>query len=221
MIKIGSLYFPDGEKHFVAFGEDVVNYQRPQRDQAFKYVTSWDRAIDVGAHVGIFSRHFAEKFHEVWAFEPIPETRECLTLNVPSNVVTYPFALGEKPGVRNMYSFAKNSGGSFIYDDADVPIPPVQPASGRQWEVNVRTLDELGVQSLGLIKLDVQGSECTVLRGAQKTLQRFRPVVLIEEKPLGGPGRDTSHIAQAAEILKSFGMSPKEKVGADRIYIFD
>ncbi|MBA3835105.1 MAG: hypothetical protein H0X53_04545 [Sphingomonas sp.] len=72
MLKIGSLFFPDGETHFQQFGSKVSEYGRRDREVAYSYVKHWRRAVDVGANVGIFARDFASKFEKVVAFEPMP-----------------------------------------------------------------------------------------------------------------------------------------------------
>lgn len=213
---VGGLYIPEGDQHFVTLGEDIVNYQESQRLKAFEYVTDWTRAVDLGAHVGIFSRHFAEKFDEVVAFEPTRETRECLERNVPANVRIVPFACGDREGEVLFRRHIKNSGGTEIaFED--------WPKSGafEHYTVRMITLDSLGLDQLGLIKIDIQGAEPLALRGAESTLRRCRPVVLIEEKPFGGKGSagSTEHIVESRNLLLSYGYREGEKVGADRIYL--
>jgi FkbM family methyltransferase len=212
---IGSLYIPDGDEHFAKLGNEIEHYQEPQRTKAFEYVTNWDRAVDLGAHVGIFSRHFAQLFNEVVAFEPTSETRECLKKNVPANVRVVPFACGDRDGEMLFRRNIKNSGGTEMARDAD--------SSGRleYYSVRMITLDSLELDSVGLVKIDIQGAEPLALRGAAETLRRCRPVVLIEEKPFGGKGANGSveHIKESRDILLSYGYREGEKVGADRIYV--
>lgn len=221
MIKIGTMYFPDGERHFQVFAEDIEGYQRPQRDYAFNYVTNWDLALDLGANVGIFARHFAEKFKEVWAIEPLSVNIECLKMNVPDNVKLKQIAVGDRSGSFKMYQDMKSTGGSFICDRDDVDRPPVNLDPTKIIDVEMVTVDSFDLSSVGLIKLDIQGSEVIALKGAAETIKRCRPVVLIEEKPIGGPTGATDHIKAAADLLFSFGMSAKDRVGADRIYVFE
>ncbi len=222
MILIGGLYFPDGERHFQVFGDAIADYQRPQRDRAFEFVTDWRLAVDIGANVGIFARHFAERFDEVWAVEPVPDAIECLRLNVSGNVVIKPFAMGSEIGRRQIYQNSpKSVGGSFIVNDPEVFVPEVKFDSSCLVDVDLVTLDSLELSAVGLIKLDVQGSEVAVLKGGRDTLERCRPVILIEEKPLGGPAGDVAHIQQAQTFLQDIGMTAKDRVGADRIYVFE
>jgi FkbM family methyltransferase len=213
---VGELYIPDGDQHFIKLGADIVHYQEPQRLKAFEYVKDWGRAVDLGAHVGIFSRHFAQLFDEVVAFEPTPETRECLERNVPSNVKIVPFACGDREDEVLFRRHIKNSGGTEM-----ALTPRAESARFEHYAVRMITLDSLKLDGVGLIKIDIQGAEPMALRGAAETLRRWKPVVLIEEKPFGGKGAEGSveHIKESRDILLSYGYREGEKVGADRIYL--
>lgn len=217
---IGDMYFPDIERHFQRFADAIGDYQRPQREKAFEYVTDWSLCIDLGANVGIFSRHFATRFDEVWAIEPLSDNIECLQLNVPKNVRIMQVAVGQECRNTTIYKTPKSLGGAFVCDDSEVDVPVIAQDPSLREDVPMITLDSLEIPRLGLLKLDIQGSEVIALRGGVATLKRCRPVVLIEEKPLGGPGGSTVHIDKATELLTEIGMVPRERVGADRVYTF-
>lgn len=215
---VGGLYIPDGDEHFVKLGDALEHYQEPQRLKAFEFVSDWDCAVDLGAHVGIFSRHFAQHFKKVIAFEPTETTRSCLERNVPENVTIVPFACGDHHGEVLFRRHIKNSGGTEIAFDG------ARASSGLEYyTVQMITLDSMELEGVGLIKIDIQGAEPLALRGAARTLVRCKPVVLIEEKPFGGKGASGSveHIKESREILLSYGYREGEKVGADRIYLPD
>lgn len=219
MIKIGGLYFPDGEMQFTQYGDAVGDYQKRDRDAVYPYVKNWRRALDIGANVGIFSRAFAEKFDEVVAFEPMPPTRECLMLNVPANVRVEPYALADEPGILKMYR-TKGSGASFICDHAQVMIPEgVQLKQGRIVEVEVRTIDSYQFDAVDLMKMDIQGAEYAALIGARETILRHRPVIMVEEKPFSEAHRE--FVRKTTDLLMSLGMKPKEKAQSDRIFVFE
>ena len=86
-------------------------------------------------------------------------------------------------------------------------------------EVEARTLDSFEFASVGLIKLDIQGAEYSALIGARETILRHRPVLLIEEKPFNA--QSAAFVQKASELLISYGLTPKEKAQADRVYVFD
>ncbi len=220
MLQVGGLFFPDGETHFTRHGDSVSEYQKRDRDAAYSYVNHWRRALDVGANVGIFSRDFATRFEEVVAFEPMPAARECLILNAPSNVRIEACAIADEPGVVEMYPTVKNSGGSFICNHPRVMIPEgarLKP----NWAVQVeaRTIDSFNFDAVDLIKLDVQGAEYAALIGARETIVQHRPVIMIEEKAFSE--EHAEFIKKAADLLVSYGMTPKEKAQSDRVYVFD
>jgi FkbM family methyltransferase len=216
--------FPFEESHFTAYGEHISGYQKRQRLAALGYVKDFSLCVDVGAHVGIFSRHFAKFFERVIAIEPIESLRECLRQNVPDNVEILPVAVTDDVGICSLTVLAThNSGCSFINSDIRVLSPDIQQGHIYQ-SVTVPsvTIDSLDLPSLGLIKIDVQGADHLVMRGAAKTMKRCKPVVLIEEKPIGGPNGPVQHIADIVEFMHSLGATRRERVGAgDRIYTFD
>jgi FkbM family methyltransferase len=222
MIEHGGFYFPDGEQHFIVhFGDDLGAYQAAEREAAYGYVTDWRTAIDLGANVGLFSRPFSRKFETVWAFEPVPQIRECLELNVGPNVIIQPYGVADKPGSFSMHRVTKGCGGSFIFNHPDIaPFDAETPPAHRLVEVELRALDSFDIQNVGLIKLDIQGAEFLALKGAENTIKRCKPVVLIEEKPRLDDPADVRNVQSASDLLISWGMVRREKVGGDRIYTF-
>ena len=54
--------------------------QPTQRKAALKYVNHWRNCIDIGSNVGMWTRELAQKFEQVYCFEPNPNFIECLSL---------------------------------------------------------------------------------------------------------------------------------------------
>ena len=227
MQKVGPLLYPKAETKFTQHGKDIVKLGRKDRRAAYKYVKQWRRALDVGANVGVFSCAFAKRFDEVVAFEPMPRTRKCLALNVPANVRVEPYAVTDQCGALKMYT-ASSCGASFICDHPEVvrPIEDLEPS--KMVKVETQSLDSFDFSAVDLIKLDIQGSEYAALVGARETILRHRPVVLIEEKAASvekvGAAAHAEWleiIAKTAELLRSYGMTAKEKAKTDRVYVFE
>lgn len=138
-------------------------------------------ALDVGANVGNHALFFAEYFKVVHAFEPNPRVARLLDLNaqLANNVCVHELACGDEEGQAGFsVPFARNLGGGRI----------VQSAGGLVGEglleVPIRRLDDLfgGTSSpVRLIKIDVEGLELAVLRGASSLIARDRPIVLFEQ----------------------------------------
>lgn len=220
MFQVGGFFLPDGERHFADLRDKVAEYGKLDRDAAYKYVKRWRRALDIGANVGIFSRDFANRFVEVVAFEPVPSARECLTLNVPANVLIEPYAVLDKPGILKMYPTIENCGGSFICDHPQVVSGSrVQPTPDDMIEVPARSIDSYVFDAVDLIKLDIQGAEFLAIVGARETIKRHRPVILVETKPKS-PAAGIL-VKKTSKLLRSWGMVGKEKAGSDRVFVFE
>jgi Methyltransferase FkbM domain len=71
----------------------------------------------------------------------------------------------------------------------------------KAYDVEVRTLDELGLVGVRFVKADVEGNEWEVLDGARATIARDRPIILVEL--LSGTYEDPA--ADTAAICESFG----------------
>jgi FkbM family methyltransferase len=227
MQKVGPLFYPDHETKFTRHGKDIVKLGRKDRGAAYKYVKKWRRALDVGANAGVFSCAFAKRFDEVVAFEPMPLTRECLEANVPPNVRVEGCAVSDEEGVLQMFR-AGGSGASFVCNHPQVACPTVDFDSSRIAEVEARPLDSFEFDAVDLIKLDIQGAEYAALVGARETIERHRPVILVEEKAASAEkvGAEVhAHwletIARTGDLLRTYGMTPKEKAKTDRVYVFE
>ena len=164
--RIGSFAFPAADRHFQQF--DCDNYQRELYEQGMSRVKRKKVAVDVGAHVGLWTRRFAREFDSVYAFEPQWENFLCLARNVAgvtASVFVCQTGLGEKSGSGNLVNPAPtNSGAWEMREGEGIPIRP---------------LDSFNLCP-GLIKIDVQGYEGRVLKGAMDTILRWSPVLIVE-----------------------------------------
>lgn len=140
-------------------------------------------AVDVGANVGIFTLALASAVEpgKVLAFEPVPRNLERLkanlSLNHCNNVDVYKVALGDREDVRSI----------FVTDDAAYASMQ-ESAIGRQnhssLKVRVVTFDsvwrEAGRPNVSVMKVDVEGAELSVLKGATEMLGQCSPVLMLE-----------------------------------------
>ena len=65
-------------------------------------------------------------------------------------------------------------------------------------------VQELGIQRVDVLKVDVEGAELYVLRGAKDTLQRFHPKVVMEVIPRHLAGMNTT-VEQLFSFIKEMG----------------
>jgi FkbM family methyltransferase len=140
-------------------------------------------AIDVGANVGTHSTYFATKFGEVLAFEPQPRIRKLLEWNCEpySNVTVLPQALSDQKGSgRIQLSDPNNLGGAQV--NAFTPNKEFL-ADHDARVIELVTLDSRvkSNQRVALIKIDVEGSELKVIKGAIQTIARDHPVIMFEQ----------------------------------------
>jgi FkbM family methyltransferase len=143
--------------------------------------------VDVGAHIGYFSLKAAKAVGpggRVIAVEPNPETVAKLQGNVRAsgaNVVTVqPVACSDSEATLDFFAADTLNTGQSSLSAANAS----QAGQARSYRVRARPLDailqEAGVSRVDVIKIDVEGAELMVLRGARETLARHRPVVVLE-----------------------------------------
>ena len=167
----GVLYFPHKIRTQTADGEPELAIL----DRLFA-----DRggiAIDVGANRGIYSFALSRAFSRVLAFEPNPELAAFARKKLPSNVAVNEVALGasETNAVLHVPTFGGRHGSHLFGSLVPYGDGPQQTVS-----VALRTLDSYGLEHVRFIKIDVEGTEFDVLEGAARTIERDRPVLLIE-----------------------------------------
>lgn len=144
--------------------------------------------IDVGANVGFYTLAAAKTFDSVYSFEPSPYTFKRLVENVELNnfdsVTTIHSGLSDVKSKMDLHFNPLNNGGSSLNEFSEA-IKCLYPEYA--WEsvkVNVEVLDEVvdsrGIVGVDLIKIDVEGHELPVIKGAQNTLATYRPLVYAE-----------------------------------------
>jgi FkbM family methyltransferase len=135
--------------------------------------------VDVGANVGTHTVPFARAVGEqgtVLAFEPQRWSFHLLCANVAlnalSNVQCLRQALGDRAGSVAIPRLSPHESRNF---GAVATLP-----AGNGEDVACVTLDSLELPACDLIKIDVEGAEPQVLRGASATIARHRPVLFVE-----------------------------------------
>lgn len=133
------------------------------------------RAIDIGAHVGIWTRRLAKDFAEVIAFEPMPKHIECHKKNCEGlySVELNTVALSNVNEQKVMTTKDNNSGMSTLMTPKWILPKTIVP-------IETRTLDSYNFPKIDFIKIDVEGWEEQVLRGGMDTILKYRPRMYIE-----------------------------------------
>jgi FkbM family methyltransferase len=171
--------------------------------------TDTGAVYDVGANCGWFAVRAARAGRPVRAFEPVPATAEYAERNLAriagADARVVRAAVADAPGSATIHLYS-SSGNNSLHERTLPAGHPLRRTG--DIEVTVVRLDDLvgseGFPAPALIKIDVEGAELAVLRGARETLARHRPVVVMEWAE--STSRDAGH-ARAAIVaeLRSVG----------------
>jgi FkbM family methyltransferase len=159
-------------------------------------------SLDIGAAVGQFAIAMLGSSRSVIAFEPRPAQAGCLAATfgaVGAAVRVEAVALSDEPGVTTMRVPASAPGRSTI--DIDNTLSGADDGRIGILEVPVMRLDDLHLDNVGFVKIDVEGHELAVLRGAADTLTRNRPALYIEAEERHHPHA----VAAITEFLAGLG----------------
>ncbi|MBQ1088055.1 FkbM family methyltransferase [Streptomyces sp. B93] len=131
-------------------------------------------AVDVGGWYGPWTRRLAGRSRRVVTVEPVPHLARLLTATTPPHVHVVQAAAADRPGTARLWLPPDDTGrrGVSSLVRRDIHAHAV--------EVPVVALDDLGLKEVGFIKIDVDGSELAVLRGATALLSRDRPALFVE-----------------------------------------
>jgi FkbM family methyltransferase len=170
--RVLSLRFSGMEIRYKEFTGELGNIKTVffDEDEALP-VPSGARVLDVGANIGLFTLYLVhkygrERFRSIHLFEPNPDTYSRLAYNLEANGLgdlckAHLLALSDKAGTVYMESPRGYSVLNMISDTGTVPV-------------ECKTLDlwrrEHGDQRVDLLKVDVEGHEMALLRGAAATL---------------------------------------------------
>ncbi len=154
-----------------------------------RLIKDGDVALDVGANRGDFTvlfSHIVGSCGTVHAFEPVPPTFSELSQSIQTecrfpNVTANNCALGDEEG---LFQIQVPSGDFRQASLKSHSIASWSNPSRASFDCKVRTLDtyvaEQKIDRLDFIKIDVEGAELPALRGGQKTITRFHPIIHCE-----------------------------------------
>lgn len=171
---------------------------------AKKVIKPGTTAVDVGAHIGYYTTLFAELVGpsgRVLAFEPEEQNLQRLRLNTAAcgNVTVYPCAVSDQTGMTSLYVSAGNSGDHRTH----------QTAGRVAAEVPTMRLDDvpdLKTSCIDFLKIDAQGAETAILRGARDVIGRSPHLLgIIEVAPLHLRGAGSS-VAELLAVCDELGL---------------
>jgi FkbM family methyltransferase len=129
--------------------------------------------VDIGAWYGPWTRRMARRAERVVTIEPTP-LHEVLRRTVPLNVEVIAAAASDHVGEAEIW-LAPSGGGI-----EGVSSLHRRQIHGVSKKVALITVDQLALDEVSFMKIDVEGHEIPVLRGAMETIKRCQPRLLIE-----------------------------------------
>lgn len=197
---IDGIYRPTQDMH----GVNAALQQVGDLDEAIRLCGKLDVVVQAGGNCGIFPRYLATKFKFVYTFEPESENFQCLVNNaVAENIIKFQAALGTNnhAPVGLIYD-PKNAGGHYISLEGVIPVIAV---------------DSLNLPACDLLQLDIEGFEYFALKGAERTIKEYSPVIMIEHKKHAM--RYGAHPGDVIQYIKSLGYEQKQEVRRDLIFV--
>lgn len=164
--------------------------------------------LDVGANIGnhtVFFCNFLE-CETLYAFEPVEQVRNILYHNIENEcwideTIVLPYIVSDKQEKLQMGLFSEeNTGATKVKEE--------------EGDVDTVTIDSLHIKNVGLIKIDVEGHEQKVLKGAVETIRQYKPIITAELKT-------RSKLMEFYKLIAKFGYKTDMKnYGHSPTYIF-
>ncbi len=156
----------------------LEKYEPYETKLILRQVKKGSVVVDVGANIGYYTIILADKVGKtgkVYAFEPDKTSFEILKKNIAinnlKNVVVVNAAVGSKNGYLNLYKSKGNLGDHKVY------------GKGKAERIKVFKLDDFIKEKVDLIKIDTQGWEPEVVKGAQNLIFKNKPIIFMEYSP--------------------------------------
>ena len=167
---------------WVNFGK---HRQRKRNDiELFRYLCDPGKlSIDVGAHRGTYTYPLAKYSRTVLAFEPIPHLADLLKRiydRSPFDVKVEAVALSDIDAKGRVRMPVRSQGSATLEQDNAHVNKLAESEEIAEIEVTLKRLDDYGLDDVEFIKVDVEGHQLPLIRGARNTLQKFGPSIYME-----------------------------------------
>jgi FkbM family methyltransferase len=179
---------------------DIIERDWPRIEQSIlQFVEDWSVCVQAGGHKGLYPKKLAKLFDTVYTFEPYYENYTDLIKNcTEENIIPQYAALGAYEKRTSMLRTQQDNSGNILIADGD--------------DVDMITIDSLSLNRCGLIQLDIEKYEMFALMGAMRTIETFKPVIIIE-------GPETTNNT-CNHILDQLGYRAVDRAGYDTVFKF-
>jgi len=190
----------DRRLFLTGFEKDVIEY--------FRKIIKKDHVVfDVGANFGIYSLVASKKIGKggkIYAFEPAGIAYNSLLNNINLNRIDNIFPI--KIGVSN---YTGKANFNICRDDAynslgETPMKQIIKSE----KIDLTSIDDFvmkyKISKVDIIKVDTEGAEYLVFKGAEKTLSKHKPILFFEHNPIVTKGF-TNSTNDLIELIRSHG----------------
>jgi len=165
--KVNGFWVPANDVHLEDWKSNKITFTQSKCLEKFvtfcsKRKKKFNCILDIGAWVGTWTMTMNNFSEKIIAFEPDPLHYKCLNKNVSEDVETWQLAVGSENKTVSLSDddFTQKKR---VIGEGDIPMI---------------TVDSLGLKSVDVIKIDVEGYEMEVLKGAEKTLQNTKYLMI-------------------------------------------
>lgn len=204
-------YWPDEDEKLLQVIDQVHDL-----DQVLPLIPNKHVCIQAGGACGVWPAYLSRFFDQVFSFEAQYENYICATYNdITENQYSIcHIGVGDKEKFDQITTTdidyeQNNSGAHYISHRSGVP-------GVNDEDIFLSIIDSFDFDYLDFICLDVEGFEEKALRGAAQTIERCKPVIMIEEKPL--PHLKEGEHLKARQYLESIGYKEMLKVHRDVVF---
>jgi len=211
-IKNTNFYIPTGDTYLT----NKPTYKLEEFEMAKPYFKTNSVAIDVGAHVGFWTTRLLGEFERVIAIEPCEDFIKCLEVNTiedEGNLEIHGFGLGEENNIvleldRVKSNSTLTSTADWVCEEQTTQYCLDNVLKDAQLDVEIKK-----PLSLDFIKISVEGYELAVLKGAVKTIKKWKPTIFVEVKEVED--------ADVAEFMTDMGYKIADDDLTSYVWVFD
>lgn len=158
--------------------------------------------VDIGANKGVYSVYATSFFGKVIAIEANPALADPLRRVLGGKGEVMAIALSDHEGSGKLWIPLR--GDDEISSRSSLQADANEGFQQKGIEVPLTTLDNLALRSVAVVKIDVEGHEYSVLKGAVETLRSQKPVVILECEERHNPGG----VARVFAFFRELGFHP-------------
>ena len=163
--------------------------------------------VQAGGNFGLYPALYTEFFDTVYTFEPDPLNFNCLVLNCQShNIIKMNCALGENNGYAKI----------IIRSPSNLGMNAIEETESYVDSIPIVKVDSFDFPDVRLIQFDLEGYELPALKGAINTIQKYKPLIMLETSEERVP----EHYHSLVDYLKQFGYNPVKMITPSE-YVFE